>query len=335
MKTLLFPIRGKIINAFKASKQAFFSNEEVQGITRIVFGQDYRKGLTVEDAKVEKIIFMSDGDIDGAHIAALLLRMFVMYYPFLIEAGMVYKAVPPLYSIREGKKTKYFTENIDMIKYVQRFFLANNQFKTIDKKDLSQKEITSFFLKNADYIYFLERAASTYAVDPYLLELVLIHYMGNKKSIKFDKLKKEVKSAYRFMDVYNDDGTIVIKGSIEKSNLIIFSEKFIRDCSNVLRIMESNDSLYYMLNGKKSSLYTIMKVYDSNMPKDIQRYKGLGEMGDGQLGESTLRPNSDRMLIRYTMDDARDAINFIREYESDSKKILSEIGVVTRDDLLD
>ena len=71
----LFPIRGKIINAFKASKQAFFSNEEVQGITRIIFGQDYRKGLTVEDAKVEKIIFMSDADVDGSHIAALLLRM--------------------------------------------------------------------------------------------------------------------------------------------------------------------------------------------------------------------------------------------------------------------
>lgn len=60
MKIMLFPIRGKIINAFKASKQAFFSNEEVQGITRIIFGQDYRKGLTVEDAKVEKIIFMAD-----------------------------------------------------------------------------------------------------------------------------------------------------------------------------------------------------------------------------------------------------------------------------------
>ena len=99
--------------------------------------------------------------------------------------------------------------------------------------------------------------------------------------------------------------------------------------------MESNDSLYYMLNKQKSSLLTVMKVYESNTPKDIQRYKGLGEMGDGQLGESTLKPDSDRMLIRYTMESAKEAINFIREYESDTKKILSEVGVVTRDDLLD
>ena len=331
----LFPIRGKIINAFKASKQAFFSNEEVQGITRIIFGQDYRKGLTVEDAKVEKIIFMSDADIDGAHIAALLLRMFVMYYPFLIEAGMVYKAVPPLYSIKEGKKTRYFTENVDMIKYVQRFFLSSNEFKTLDKKDLTPKEITSFFLKNADYIYHINRTANTYAVDPYLLEMVLIHYLLNKKSIKFEKLQKEVKSVYRFMDVYKEHGTIVVRGSIDKSNLIIINDKFLRDCADIIRIMEANDSLYYMLNKQKSSLLTVMKVYESNTPKDIQRYKGLGEMGDGQLGESTLRPDSDRMLIRYTMDSAKEAINFIREYESDTKKILSEVGVVTRDDLLD
>lgn len=64
MKILLFPIRGKIINAFKASKQAFFSNEEVQGITRIVFGQDYKKGLTIDDVKVSKIIVMADADVD-------------------------------------------------------------------------------------------------------------------------------------------------------------------------------------------------------------------------------------------------------------------------------
>lgn len=57
-----FPIRGKIINAFKCTKEKFFSNEEVQGITQIVFGQEYRKGLTVDDMKVEKIIIDADAD---------------------------------------------------------------------------------------------------------------------------------------------------------------------------------------------------------------------------------------------------------------------------------
>lgn len=331
----LFPIRGKIINAFKATKQAFFSNEEVQGITQIIFGQEYKKGLTVEDAKVEKIIIMADGDIDGNHISALLLRMFVMYFPFLIEAGMVYKAVAPLYSIKEGKKRRYFTENIDFIKYLQKTFIAQNDFRDTKKNPLQPKDLTKFFLNNTDYIYYLEKIANTYAVDPYLLEIVLDHYIINGKTIKFDKLKKEIKSAYRFMDVEMNGNIVVVKGTIDKSNLIIISDKFLSDCTSILNIIESNNSIYYLLNGKKSSLYTIMKAYEAVTPPNRQRYKGLGEMNGNELGESTLRPDGDRTLIRYTMDSAKEAIDFIREYESNSKKILSEIGSVTREDLLD
>ena len=74
---------------------------------------------------MEKVIFMADGDVDGAHIAALLLRLFIMYFPQMIKAGMVYKAIPPLYSIKEGKKNRYFIENTDMVKYVQKTFPAH------------------------------------------------------------------------------------------------------------------------------------------------------------------------------------------------------------------
>lgn len=60
----VFPIRGKIANAFKMTRQNFFSNEEVQGITRIILGSDYKKGFSVEDCKVSKVIFMADADVD-------------------------------------------------------------------------------------------------------------------------------------------------------------------------------------------------------------------------------------------------------------------------------
>ena len=331
----IFPIRGKIINAFKASKTDFFNNEEVQGITQIVFGQEYRKGLTAEDAKVEKIIFLSDGDADGNHIAALLLRMFLMYFPFLIEAGMVYRAVPPLYSIKNGKKKKYFVDNLEWIKYVQKIFLENNDLRINKKNAMTPRDLNKFFLRNADYIYFLEKTANTYAVDPNLLELVLIHYISNNNSIKYDKLKKEVTSSYRFMDVYKEGKVTVVRGTIDKSNLIIISDKFLEDCKQVLDIMFSNDSLYYLLNNKKVTLYSVMKAYESCTPSGRQRYKGLGEMDDGELGESTLRPDSDRTLIRYTIENAKEAIAFVREYESDTKKILKHTGIVTRQMLED
>lgn len=271
----------------------------------------------------------------GAHISALILRMFVMYFPFIIEAGLLYKAIPPLYSIKDGKKKKYFTDNLDMIKYIQKIFLDKYDFKDVKKNNISPKDVTKFFYINADYVYYLEKLANTYALNPYLLEMVLIHYISNKNTIKVDKLKKEITSVYRFMDVTTKSGTVIISGSIEMSNLIIFDDRFINEARFVLDILSKNDAMYYLINGKKSSLYEIMKLYESTTPSNIQRYKGLGEMNDGALGESTLRPDGDRTLVRYTMDDVKETLNTIREYESDTKKILAHVENVTRDDLMD
>lgn len=331
----LFPIRGKITNAFKATKANFFNNEEVQGITKIILGSDYKRNFSIEDVKVSKVIFMADADIDGAHISALLERMFVMYFPQMIEAGMIYKAIPPLYAIKKGKKTKYFTEQIDIVRYVQRLFLQNHDMKTLKKKALSNKDITLFFMKNNDYLYHINKIAGTYAIEPYLLEMVLNHYILNKNKINVKKLDKEVNSVYRFMHAEKVDGSIMVKGVITKSNLIIFNEKFLADCTELLNIIRDNDSLYYLVNGKKMSLLEIMTLYDSATPNGVQRFKGLGEMDKEELAESTLYPGSDRTLVRYTMQDAKETLEAIREYESNSKKILGLVGQINREDLLD
>lgn len=332
-------------NAFGCSRQAFFENEEVQAITRIILGSDYKKGFSVEDCKVEKVIFMADGDVDGSHISALLLRMFVMYFPQMIEAGMVYKAIAPLYSIktgttydvdpRTGKKKKrdqrtYFTEQIDIVKYNQKEFL-----KLYNVENMDGRAMTKFFIKNVDYVYYMDNLANTYSVNPYLLELVLYHYISNNNKIIFKKLQKEVKSAYRFMDVDSVNDIIVVKGTIEKSNVIVLNDKFFNDCKIILDNIRLNEELYYKVNGKICSIYTIMSMYKSISPANVQRYKGLGEMPPGELSESTLYPGSDRTLVRYTMEDAKDTIETIREYESDMKKILGLVGTVTREDLLD
>lgn len=71
----LYPIRGKIINAFKASKQKFFENEEVQAIIQIIFEQEYKKTLTIDDVKVEKVIFMADADVDRLSCPKILFAI--------------------------------------------------------------------------------------------------------------------------------------------------------------------------------------------------------------------------------------------------------------------
>jgi DNA gyrase subunit B len=278
---------------------------------------------------------MADADVDGAHISALLLRMFVMYFPQMIEAGMVYKAIPPLYSIKQGKKNKYFTEQIDIVRYIQKLFVQKYTMATVKKQVLENKQITVFFMKNNDYNYHLLRMANTYAVDPYLLEMILINYIMNKDSINVQKLNKDVKSKYRFMGVEKIKNTVIVKGTIDKSNMVIINDKFIFDCRYILDILRSNDNYYYLINGELKSIYEIMSLYDNTSPNGVQRYKGLGEMDKEELAESTLYPGSDRTLVRYTLKDAKEQLEAVREYESDSKKILNLVGNISRDDLLD
>ena len=278
-----------------------------------MFGVPYRRDFKVEECRVEKIIILTDADVDGAHISSLIERMFIMYYPQLIEAGMLYKAVPPLFAVKVGNKFKYFTENIDIVRYIQKTFLEKYKLTDLKKNNISNKDMTVFFMKNTDYIYHLERAANTFGLDPYLLEMILYHYILNNDKFVFEKLRKEIKSAYRFMDVYKEDGTLVVNGTIDKYDIIPLGAKFFTVCAPILEIMRSNDSLYYLLNGEKSAIYNIMKVYKKVTPSGIKRYKGLGEMSKEQLAESTLLASKDRTLIKYTMDDAKECLNAISE----------------------
>ena len=274
-------------------------------------------------------------ELTGAHISALLLRMFVLYFPQMIEAGMIYKAIPPLYAIKQGKKNKYFTENIDMVKYVQSYFTEKYTIADIKGNKLNPKALTIFFMQNADYNYYLEAVSTTYAIDSTIMEMVLYHYVLNNDSFNFEKLKKEIRAAYRFMDVKKDNESIIVQGTIDAKYTLFVSDKLIYDCRFVLDILKKNENLYYNIDGKKSTIHTIMKLYDKSTPSNVQRYKGLGEMDYQELAESTLSQNGDRTLVRYTMSSARDEIETIREYESNPKMILGLVGNVTREDLLD
>ena len=75
---MIYPIRGKIINAFNCTKAKFFSNEEVQAITKIVLGTEYRKNFDVSECKVDKVIFLADGDVDRLNCHKMLFAKLII-----------------------------------------------------------------------------------------------------------------------------------------------------------------------------------------------------------------------------------------------------------------
>ena len=258
-----------------------------------------------------------------------------MYFPQMIKAGMIYKATPPLFAVKVNGKDKFFSDNIDMIKYNQRIFSQKYELKDSKKKIVSGKDLTLFFVRNADYIYFLESLADTYAIERPLFEDVLTHYVDNGMKINITKLQKLLKSKYRFVDVKKNGNSYSVEGVITKTNVVPLSEKFFKDCSAIINIMRSNDDLHYYLDNKPATIYDIMKLYERTQPSGVHRFKGLGETSESILEKSVMSPLGDRILIQYTMDDIKDTINTIREYESDKRKILSLVHNVTRDDLVE
>ena len=101
----LLPIRGKILNVQKASLSDMLSNAECAAIIQVL-GAGSGRTFDLEQVRYEKIILMSDADVDGAHIRTLLLTLFFRYMRPLVEAGRVYAAVPPLHRVETAGRNK-------------------------------------------------------------------------------------------------------------------------------------------------------------------------------------------------------------------------------------
>src|SRR5690606_18416172 len=102
----ILPLRGKILNVASASLDKLRANQEVQDIGQAL-GCGTRGSFDADRLRYERIIIMTDADVDGAHIASLLMTYFYREMPGLIEAGRLYLAQPPLYRLSQGGKVLY------------------------------------------------------------------------------------------------------------------------------------------------------------------------------------------------------------------------------------
>lgn len=107
----ILPLRGKILNVEKAMQHKVFENEEIRNIYTAlgvtVGTEEDSKALNMEKLRYHKVVIMCDADVDGSHIATLILTFFFRYMRELVEAGCVYIATPPLYLLKKGAKKAY------------------------------------------------------------------------------------------------------------------------------------------------------------------------------------------------------------------------------------
>jgi topoisomerase-4 subunit B len=133
----VLPLRGKILNVASATREKLNANQQLSDLVQALgvgLGNSYRG----EDLRYDKVIIMTDADVDGAHIASLLITFFYRQTPKLIEEGHLYIAAPPLYRLTQGAKSIYARDDADKDRLMKQGFSGKGQIEVSRFKGLGE-----------------------------------------------------------------------------------------------------------------------------------------------------------------------------------------------------
>lgn len=298
-----FGLRGVPLNAFKKKLPDVLQNNEFRSLVTILktgIGDKF----DINKLWYKKIIIMTDSDVDGFNISSLLCAFFMAHMPQIVEGGYLYKAVAPLYRIKDTKRPFILSKQEFIEVFEGRI---GDNIKLIDPETgvvVKSKDFKEFLLINRDYLEELQRQASHFGIHRQIIEFIAIH--GDDK-----KFKKKI--TQRFPEVSIDDDNILMgihEGRYQSASL---DKQFFKRINDLRRyIHEFNQGkVYYQVHEKSGSNYNdlgtltigdFMAMCQKFQPEIITRYKGLGELNPSQLRETTLDPNN-RILIQLTMKD--------------------------------
>ena len=143
----ILPLRGKVLNTEKASLEDAYKNEEINTMIHAI-GAGAGSDFDIEDSNYDKVIIMTDADVDGSHIQILLLTFFYRYMKPLIETGHLYIAMPPLYKIECGKEGEYAWTEEDRKNLLDKYKGKNT--KTQRYKGLGEMDATQLWETTMD-----------------------------------------------------------------------------------------------------------------------------------------------------------------------------------------
>ena len=133
----ILPLRGKILNVESASDDKLMGNQELSDLS-LALGTELGRKFNIDDLRYDRIIIMTDADVDGAHIASLLITFFYRLTPGLIEAGRLFLAMPPLYRLSNKGNIHYAMDDADRARIMKEHFKGNQKVDMTRFKGLGE-----------------------------------------------------------------------------------------------------------------------------------------------------------------------------------------------------
>lgn len=329
----ILPLKGKILNVEKARFDKMISSEEVGTLITALGCGIGKEDYNPDKLRYHRIIIMTDADVDGSHIRTLLLTLFYRQMPELLQRGNIYIAQPPLYKIKKGKQEQYLKDDAALQNYLIQAALHDAflypQADALSIQSIGLEKLISDYRKAQTVVQHLSRRYPSDALQS-LLDLPplsteqlkdsqLVLNWSKQWETRLQQTTNNEAVQYRITVYENTERHVFLPCITSSSHGVATHYKFSYEFFDspeyqCLLSMASQLSgligsgAYIQRGEKKQFINNFKEAYEwllaeARRGQGIQRYKGLGEMNPSQLWETTMDPNT-RRLLRVAIEDA-------------------------------
>jgi DNA gyrase subunit B len=325
----ILPLKGKILNVEKARYDKMLGHEEIRCMITALGTGIGKDDFDVSRLRYDKIIIMTDADVDGSHIRTLLLTFFFRHMHELILRGKVYIAQPPLYRIKKGKSEKYIKDEKEFTKEIMRRATENLTLEygvTVNgsavRPVVEGQELRTYLLNLDEFQQMFHKVERRLRV-PQAVEILSnidlrvdskaeFQEEANLKPV-FEALKeKGLNPEIRRDEEHSSYGAVFrdITGAERTIGLALLAQPEYRRYRALARSIAKFNVPPFVLskNDRKETLpnwLALLEYVKSEGKREasVQRYKGLGEMNAEQLADTTMNPEK-RTLLQVRQEDA-------------------------------